>query len=81
MTDRRPIGICQFGSKGSGAKSKSRRVFGARTIEARGERETTACVRVPVNNKLAVTRYKLTRVALDISLQSRYVDTRRYIYI
>ena len=56
-TDRRPIGIRQFGSKGSGAKSKSGRVFRARTTEARGERET-ACVRVPVNNTFAVTRYK-----------------------
>ena len=54
MTARRPIGIRQFGSKGSG--SEIRRVFEARTTEARGE--TTACVRVPVNNKFAVTRYK-----------------------
>ena len=83
MTDRRPIGIRQLGFANSdqrdwGAKS---RVFGARMTEAQGEREATACVRVPVNNKFAVTRYKYQGSIGYISLQSTYVDTRRYIYI
>ena len=45
-------------SKGSGEKSKSGSVFGVRTTEAGGGGgggETTACVRVPVNNKWSNT--------------------------
>ena len=64
-------------SKGSGAMSKSGSVFGARTTEAEGG-ETTACVREPVNNKFAIS----TKVALDISLQSKLrTYTRSHIYI
>ena len=48
MTDRRPIGSANLDQRDRGAQSKSGRVFGARTTEARGERDTTACVRVPV---------------------------------
>ena len=43
-----------------------------------GGGETTACVRVPVNNKFAVTRYMYQGC---IGLQSTYVDTHSYIYV
>ena len=61
MTDRKPIGIRQFGSNGSGREVQIRKSFRGANNRARGSGGLLlACVtvRVPVNNKFAVTRYK-----------------------
>ena len=81
MTDRRANWDLPIWIKGIGSEVQITKSFrGANDRGSGGEGDYCLCA-CACNNKLAVTRYKLTRVALDISLQSRYVDTRRYIYI